>query len=84
LTDYHLEMARLLVAAPGFDFAQPSNSTSHDDSGTTRCLSEAEGNMEQARCHVKAAAKLITETGYHRRDQELLDLQQALAKESPA
>jgi hypothetical protein len=84
LTDYHLEMARLLVAAPGFDFAQPSNPTAHDDSGTTRCLSEAEGNMEQARCHVNAAAKLIAETGYHRRDQELLDLQQALAKESPA
>ncbi|WP_287600149.1 SEFIR domain-containing protein [Thiothrix sp.] len=82
LTDYHLEMARLLVAAPGFDFAQPSNFTSHDDSGTTRCLSEAEGNTQQALCHVKAAAKLITETGYHRRDQELLDLQQALAKES--
>ncbi|WP_287600140.1 TIR domain-containing protein [Thiothrix sp.] len=79
LTDYHLEMARLLVAAPGFDFAQPSNSTSHDDSGTTRCLSEAEGNMEQARCHVKAAAKLINETGYHRRDAELVELQQHLA-----
>ena len=29
--------------------------------------------------HIEAAAKLITETGYHRRDKELLELQQILA-----
>jgi tetratricopeptide (TPR) repeat protein len=78
LTDYHLEMARLLVAAPGFDFAQPSNFTSHDDSGTTRCLSEVEGNTKQALCHIAAAERLITATGYHRRDAELAELQALL------
>ncbi len=68
-----LEMARLLVAeAAGFDSAQPT------DSDTTRCLSGVEGNMEQIRTHVEAAAKLIEATGYHRRDAELAELQQHL------
>ena len=47
LTDYHLEMARLLVA---------------------------EGAVAGLQKHIEAAAKLITETGYHRRDTELADL----------
>ena len=74
LTDYHLEMARLLLAEAGFDYAQPTNS------GTPRCLSEVEGNMKLAQTHIDTAAELINATGYHRRDKELLDLQQALAK----
>lgn len=78
LTDYHLEMARLLLAEAGFDSAQPSDSTLNEKSGTTLCLSEVEGNMEQARTHIEAAAKLINETGYHRRDAELAELQQHL------
>lgn len=72
LTDYHLEMARLLVAASGFDFAQPSNS------GTTPCLSEVEGNRQSARMHIAEAERLIKATGYHRRDKELAELQAQL------
>lgn len=53
LTDYHLEMARLLLAE-----------------------GREGGNITY---HITAAAKLIQETGYHRRDQELLELQQAVA-----
>ncbi|MBK8451853.1 MAG: SEFIR domain-containing protein [Thiofilum sp.] len=53
LTDYHLEMARLLLAE-----------------------GREGGNITY---HLNAAAKLIQETGYHRRDQELLELQQAVA-----
>ena len=86
LTDYHLEMARLLLAEAGFDStstplsasAQPSNSTPHDESGTTRCLSGVEGNMQQARTHVEAAERLINETGYHRRDKALAELKASL------
>jgi len=82
LTDYHLEMARLLVAASGFDFAQPSNS------GTTpclsevegRCLSEVEGNRQSAQMHIAEAERLIKATGYHRRDKELAELQAQLSK----
>ena len=51
LTDYHLEMARLLVA---------------------------EGAVAGLQKHIEAAAKLITETGYHRRDPELADLKTKL------
>jgi hypothetical protein len=39
--------------------------------------------MEQARTHIEAAAKLINETGYHRRDAELGELQQYLSKGNP-
>lgn len=74
LTDYHLEMARVLLAASGFDFAQPSNS------GTTRCLSEVEGNRQSARMHIAEAERLIKATGYHRRDKELAELQAQLSK----
>jgi tetratricopeptide (TPR) repeat protein len=47
LTDYHLEMARLLLA---------------------------EENTENLQHHINEAKRLITETGYHRRDAELADL----------
>ncbi|MCC6725492.1 MAG: tetratricopeptide repeat protein [Saprospiraceae bacterium] len=51
LTDYHLEMARLLLAQE-----RPAD----------------------ARPHVAEAARLIGETGYHRRDKELEELQKAI------
>ncbi len=51
LTDYHLEMARLLLA---------------------------EGKPVDAREYAGKAVKLIGETGYHRRDVELRELQEAL------
>ncbi len=73
LTDYHLEMVRLLLAAPEFDFAQSANSGSAD------CQSEAESNLNQARIHIEKADRLIKDTGYHRRDAELADLQARLS-----
>ena len=48
IVDYHLEMARLLLA------------------------SKSDGNIGQ---HVRAAKTLINETGYHRRDGELAELE---------
>ena len=81
LTDYHLERARVLLAASGFDFAQPSNSgTTPCLSGVVsgvegRCLSGVEGNRQSARMHIAEAERLIKATGYHRRDKELAELQ---------
>ena len=84
LVDWHLEMARVLVAEAGFDYAQPSDLApnhgfdfAQPTSGTPRCLSVVEGNRKQAQTHIKAAANLITATGYHRCDAELAALQQA-------
>jgi tetratricopeptide (TPR) repeat protein len=73
LTDYHLEMARLLVAE--FLTPCPPCGGRVGEGGNSR-------EAADPAYHIAAAAKLINETGYHRRDQELLDLQQALAKES--
>ncbi|OQX13491.1 MAG: hypothetical protein BWK73_11960 [Thiothrix lacustris] len=73
LTDYHLEMARLLVAeslAP----CPPCGGRVGEGGNSCEAADPA--------YHIAEAARLINETGYHRRDQELLDLQQALAKES--
>ena len=82
LVDWHLEMARVLVAEAGFDFAQPSDFAPNHGfdfaqpaSGTPRCLSVVEGNRKQAQTHIEAAATLIAATGYHRRDPELAELQ---------
>ncbi|MDD5393334.1 MAG: hypothetical protein PHE17_09970 [Thiothrix sp.] len=64
LTDYHLEMARLLVA----ESLTPSTASRERGAG-------GEGLQH----HIAAAARLIKETGYHRRDPELAELQQHLA-----
>lgn len=77
LTDYHLEMARVLLAELGFDSAQLAGSAQATLSGTGRSLSGAEGNLA-AREHIAKAAQLIADTGYHRRDAELAALQQAI------
>ena len=69
LTDYHLEMARLLVAeslAP----CPPCGGRVGEGGNSREAADPA--------YHIAAAAKLINETGYHRRDQELLELQAAL------
>ena len=61
LTDYHLEMARLLRAERGCGVAPP------DAVNGSKVLTLAE--------HVDAAAQLIAETGYNRRLLELQELQ---------
>jgi tetratricopeptide (TPR) repeat protein len=113
LTDWHLEMARLLLeenppCSPfcqkivGNDFSRAERARrvkpmdglnkGGDHSANTpetdrRVLpfekGETEGISAQAGLsfaeHVNAAAKLIQETGYHRRDKELAELQAILA-----
>jgi hypothetical protein len=71
LTDYHLEMARLILA--------------EEEEGV--CNTPLQGTDVGAYCirplslqeHIAAAARLITATGYHRRDAELAELQQHLS-----
>lgn len=58
LTDYHLEMARLLVAEEEAKLPQ------NDDQNRKKLLQQ----------HLMEAEKLINDTGYHRRDKELADL----------
>ncbi len=65
LTDYHLEMARLLIAE------QENPMKTHVEQGESAVLSVQE--------HVAQAAKLIEETGYKRRLSELKALQNKLA-----
>jgi tetratricopeptide (TPR) repeat protein len=82
LTDYHLEMARLLVAEEENPPQSPfCKGGSQEDTGSAVPPFEKGGlGGISLQAHIEAAAKLINETGYHRRDPELLELQQALAK----
>ncbi|HRJ53985.1 MAG TPA: toll/interleukin-1 receptor domain-containing protein [Candidatus Thiothrix moscowensis] len=66
LTDYHLEMARLLVAESLAPF--PPCGGRVGEGGNSR-------EAADPAYHIAAAAKLINETGYHRRDKELEELQ---------
>ena len=71
LTDYHLEMARLMLA--------------EQEEGV--CNTPLQGTDVGEYCirplalheHIATAERLITATGYHRRDPELAELQQHLA-----
>jgi tetratricopeptide (TPR) repeat protein len=71
LTDYHLEMARLMLA--------------EQEEGV--CNTPLQGTDVGVYCirpialheHIDEAKRLITATGYHRRDPELAELQQHLA-----
>ncbi|WGZ94113.1 MAG: TIR domain-containing protein [Candidatus Thiothrix putei] len=70
LTDYHLEMARLLVAEEKEGVCNtPLQGTADVGAYCIRPL----------QYHITEAERLIAATGYHRRDQELLELQAALA-----
>ncbi|WP_308872890.1 hypothetical protein [Thiothrix subterranea] len=63
LTDYHLEMARLLVA--------------EEKEGNHRLPLQADVGATGGRplqYHIAEAERLINETGYHRRDKELAEL----------
>ncbi|EIJ35224.1 toll/interleukin-1 receptor domain-containing protein [Thiothrix nivea] len=90
LTDGHLEMARLLLAEEETPPNLPLSGEEQDasatavqerpspDKGRPGGVSSAQAELSAAN-HVQAAAKLIQETGYHRRDQELAELQQAIS-----
>ncbi len=77
LTDYHLEMARLLVAEEENPPQSPfCKGGSQEDAGSAVPPFEKGGlGGISLQAHIEAAAKLINETGYHRRDPELAALQ---------
>jgi tetratricopeptide (TPR) repeat protein len=84
LTDYHLEMARLLVAEaltstplPEVEGLRGSDASSSCSPSTASRERGAGG--EGLQHHIAEAARLINATGYHRRDPELAELQQHLA-----
>ncbi|UJS25458.1 toll/interleukin-1 receptor domain-containing protein [Thiothrix winogradskyi] len=69
LTDYHLEMARLLVAEEKEGVCNtPLQGTADVGAYCIRPL----------QYHIAEAERLIAATGYHRRDKELMELQAAL------
>jgi hypothetical protein len=76
LTDYHLAMALLLVAeeenSPQSPFCKEG---SKEDAGSV-VPPFAKGGLGgiSFQAHIEAAARLITATGYHRRDVELAEL----------
>jgi len=73
LTDYYLEGARLLRAQ-----LQEGQATIHiQEQGEQVSLTRAEAE-EKYRAFVAEAERLIQETGYHRRDGELVALQEGL------
>ncbi|MHC4698819.1 MAG: hypothetical protein ACYTFA_18990 [Planctomycetota bacterium] len=65
MTDCHLEYARLTLAQGRID----------DDPGHVD-----QARVEEAGDHVEKAAVLIEETSYHRRDEELAELQEYLSR----
>ena len=70
LADYHLEMGRLLLVEEKHPHPNPSPT----DVSIETVLSQGEGLKH----HITEAERLITETGYHRRDAELAELKQQL------
>jgi hypothetical protein len=86
LTDYHLEMARLLVAEEAHSHSGDNSvenrvhGTLLQDTSPSIAQRERGAGGEGLQYHVAEAARLINETGYHRRDVELAELQQQLAK----
>lgn len=82
LTDYHLEMARLLIAekenppqSPFFKGGSPEG-----DVVAIPPLEKGGPGGDSVQEHVAQAAKLIEETGYKRRLPELLELQQRIGE----
>ena len=72
LVDYHLEMARVLLEEnpPCSPFCKGGNPPASIGSDR-EVLPFAKGETEGISFHITAAARLIQETGYHRRDAEL-------------
>jgi tetratricopeptide (TPR) repeat protein len=71
LTDYHLEMARLMLAEQEEGVC---NTPLHGTDVGVYCIRPIALHE-----HIDEAKRLITATGYHRRDPELAELQQHLA-----
>lgn len=77
LTDYHLEMARLILAIET-DPTQYPEATPDREQRTlpTELADPDEPGILTLQDHIQAADKLIQDTGYHRRDAELAELKQ--------
>ncbi|PWQ96872.1 toll/interleukin-1 receptor domain-containing protein [Leucothrix pacifica] len=77
LTDYHLEMARLILAIEA-DPDQYKEATPDREQRTlpTELADPDEPGILTLEGHIQAADKLIQDTGYHRRDAELAELKQ--------
>lgn len=81
LTDYHLEMARLLLAKAR-SFNEPllgEGSVTSMMTGQEHLFASKQGVKKgEFHYHVTKADHLINETGYHRRDKELAELKAQL------
>ncbi len=83
LTDYHLEMARLLIAEKGNPPQSPffKGGSQGSDVVVIPPLEKGGPGGISVQEHVAQAAKLIEETGYKRRLPELLELQQRIREQ---
>lgn len=83
LTDYHLEMARLLIAEKGNPPRFPFVKGGSQESSVPEVPPLEKGGPGEISVqeHVTQAAKLIEETGYKRRLPELLELQQRIGEQ---
>jgi len=75
LTDYHLEMARLILAVEA-DPTQYPEASSDREQRILPFADQEEPGILTLQGHIVEADKLINETGYHRRDAELAELKQ--------
>jgi tetratricopeptide (TPR) repeat protein len=80
LTDWHLEVARLLLEEnpPRSPFFKGGDHSANTPKTDRRVLPFEKGETEGISYHIREAARLIAATGYHRRDPELAELQQQL------
>lgn len=75
LNDYHLEMARLILAVEA-DSIQYPEALPDRKQRILPFADQEEPGILTLEGHINAADKLIKETGYHRRDAELNRLEQ--------
>ena len=75
LTDYHLEMARLILAVEA-DPTQYPEATSEREQRILPFANQEEPGILTLQGHIAEVGRLINETGYHRRDAELAELKQ--------
>jgi len=83
LTDYHLEMARLLIAEKGNPPQSPffKGGSQGSDVVVIPSLEKVGPGGDSVQEHVTKAAKLIEETGYKRRLPELQELQKRIGEQ---
>ena len=75
LTDYHLEMAHLILAVEA-DPTQYPEATPDREQRILPFADQEEPGILTLQGHIAEADRLINETGYHRRDAELAELKQ--------